>query len=464
MSRRSSRGRFSPPYNSAAHRNRAPFRPRRKFSNAQILSSNEFLESITPQKKSWLGRITHLVSPRAFQHLFQHVGSLFGAHQSARVGETEFENHVAGMGFGLTSLLNAMDWENVRAEVDRESRAHVVLIGGVGAGKTTLLYQLKGFVPEPIDSESRKQQFDSFAQEPSEPQIENLGFIAVIDVPAGSPNGSFSIDSAILFELENADVIVWLLDATMGLRMWEYEWLQRIRAMGKTLLVVANKMDAVSDAEPISKWERVLGCEILPISAATGLNVAARLVPRLADVSPQLATALGREVTSWRRDAATRVIQRAAMLSGLTELEPVPILDLPFQIFIQLQMVLRLAAIYGQPLNDRYSREMLATMLSAVALRFAGGQLVKTIPFVGWAASGSLAAAGTWTIGRIGIEYFEHGRSVPLPQIQPPQFWKRRAATAESDVTDVEAAVNDSEETMETNQEPTSPETEGGAT
>ena len=463
MSKRSSRGRFSPPYQCAAHRNRAPFRPHRKFSNV-LESSNDLFESNAPQKKSWFERITHLVSPRAFQDLFQHVGSLFGAHWSARVGETEFGNHVAGMGLGLTSLLNAMDWENVRAEVDRESRAHVVLIGGVGAGKTTLLYQFKGFVPEPNASDLRTEEFDSLSQESDEPQIENLGFFAVIDVPSASPNGSLSLDSTIFLELENADVIVWLMDANVGLRMWEYEWLQRIRAMGKTLLVVANKIDTMSDTEQISKWKRVLGCEILGISAATGSNVATRLVPRLADASPQLATALGREVTLWRRDAATRVIQRAAMLSGLTGLEPVPILDLPFQIFIQLQMVLRLAAIYGQPLNDRYSREMLATMLSAVALRFAGGQLVKTIPFVGWAASGSLAAAGTWTIGRIGIEYFEHGRSVPLPQIQPPHFWKRRAPITEEDITDVKAAVNDSEETIEPNQEPTSPETEGGAT
>lgn len=329
---------------------------------------------------------------------------------SASNGDVEIGAH--GAGLGLAAVLNALDWDNVRAEVDRESRAHAVLMGGRGAGKTTLLYRLKGFMPEEIREQDEMTVESEHDLSEPETQVENLGFFAVIDVPAASPNGAVNESSAILLELESADLVVWILDAEQGLRTWEYEWIQRVRAMGKSILVAANKMDVLETTDALLRWTRVLGCEILPIAAETGMNVETLLVPRLADASPGLATALGREITSWRRDASARAMRRAAVLSGLTGLEPIPLLDLPFQIFIQLQMVLRIAAIYGQPLTDRYSREMLATMVSAVALRMGGQQLIKVIPFVGWAASSALAAGGTWTIGRIAVEYFERGRKV----------------------------------------------------
>lgn len=363
--------------------------------------------------------------PPAPQGIFEHAGrwlktgALAGITHSLTAllrgndSNSDLEIGGKGAGLGLAALLNALDWENVRAEVDRESRAHAVLMGGKGAGKTTLLYRLKGFIPEELRMQDEADEPENELYE-TETHVENLGFFAVIDVPAASPNGALSEQSAILLELESADLVVWVLDAEQGLRTWEYEWIQRVRALGKSMLIAANKADVLTTNESVQRWARVLGCEILPIAAATGMNVETLLVPRLADASPGLATALGREITSWRRNAVARAMRRAAVLSGLTGLEPVPLLDLPFQIFIQLQMVLRIAAIYGQPLTDRYSREMLATMVSAVALRMGGQQLMKVIPFVGWAASGALAAAGTWTIGRIAVEYFEHGKNTAI--------------------------------------------------
>ncbi len=45
---------------------------------------------------------------------------------------------------GIGSILIALDWNQVREEVDRESRARLVLIGANGLGKLTLLNTLKG--------------------------------------------------------------------------------------------------------------------------------------------------------------------------------------------------------------------------------------------------------------------------------------------------------------------------------
>lgn len=308
---------------------------------------------------------------------------------------------------GLGSLLNALDWEHVRAEVDREGRARVMLIGARGAGKSTLIGLLKGFTPVANAPDD---------QDLQQPTSENLGLFTVVDLPIG-PNPTGDDVSAVWADVENTDLIVWMIDGGVGLRDWEREWISCVRAQGKPLIVVINKLDVLAQDLDLTQCATVLGGDVITISALTGTNVWRDLVPRMADSRPSLATALGREVPAWRRVAADRVMRRAQVLSGLTGLEPVPLLDIPFQIFIQLQLVLRIAAIYGQPLNDRYSREMVATMIASVALRYGGQEALKMIPLFGWLASGVLAAGGTWAIGRIAVEYFEHGRRVEFPNL-----------------------------------------------
>ena len=328
---------------------------------------------------------------------------------------------VASAGLGLGAILNTLDWDHVREEVDRENRARIVLIGSVGAGKSTLLNTLKGSEVSPIEL-------------PDEPidvvRLEDYGLFAVIDVPGDHPSEQLHEGDTAWFVLQNADLIVWLLDGVAGVRAWEHEWIGRVRAAGKPLMLVLNKIDQVPDRRDVDQLSRVLACPIVPISARDGTNIVAQLLPRIVDASPNLTTALGREVLAWRRIAAERVTRRAMALGGLVGVEPVPLLDIPFQVLIQLRLVLRLASIYGEPLGDRYSRELLATTLGGVLLRYISQQLVKLIPLAGWIASGALAAGGTWAIGEIATEYFENGRHLPHPTLpdlsRSRSIWEQR--------------------------------------
>jgi uncharacterized protein (DUF697 family) len=191
-------------------------------------------------------------------------------------------------------------------------------------------------------------------------------------------------------------------------------------------LLVLNKCDAVRVR--LDDLSQQLAGPLLPISARTGEGIADKLLPAMVDACPTLTTALGREVPAWRSTAVQRASQRAAMLSGLAGVEPVPLLDLPFQMLIQLRLVLRVAAVYGEPVGDRYSRELLATLIGGAGLRYAGQQLAKAVPVVGWAASGALAAAGTYAIGKLARTYFEHGRRLPTPNLKPLGVKRRRVA------------------------------------
>jgi small GTP-binding protein len=328
---------------------------------------------------------------------------LAGLAQPREAHRIDDEWSIGAGGLGLGSILNALDWEHVREEVDRESRARIVLIGPAGAGKSTLLNHFKGFAVSPASPPR-----DNMGGAASE----DFGLFAVVDVPGPEPGDGTAGFDATWLVLHNASLILWVMDGTAGMRTWEYEWISRVIATGKPVTLVLNKIDLAADAHAAEQLRRKVPCPVIPIAARDGTNVDAQLLPHIVDVSPQLNTALGREVPAWRRMAARRVTRRAIALSGMIGAEPVPLLDVPFQVLIQLQLVMRLAAIHGEPLGDRYSRELLATMVSGAGLRFLGQQLAKLIPLLGWAMSGVLAAGGTWAIGRVAAEYFERGRRV----------------------------------------------------
>jgi small GTP-binding protein len=314
---------------------------------------------------------------------------------------------------GIGSILNALDWDQVREEVDRESRARLVFIGAIGAGKSTLLNTLKG-------SEVSLDRAEPEAG--AELTLEDFGLFAIVDVPARSPNGQLPEGDTVWLVLNSAELIVWVLDGASGMRAWEHEWICRLRALGRPLLIVLNKIDQVVDKEVVRTLNHTLACTVIPIEARDFQSINESLLPQLVAACPNLALPLGREVLGWRRTAAQRVINRSAVVSGLIGTEPAPLIDLPLQVLIQLRLILRLGAIYGEPVNDRYSRELLVTMASSVALRTVSQQIVKLIPLAGWIISGALAAGGTWAIGELAQRYFENGRQVPRPTVRLPHL------------------------------------------
>ncbi|OGO41018.1 MAG: hypothetical protein A2Z04_01925 [Chloroflexi bacterium RBG_16_57_9] len=81
-------------------------------------------------------------------------------------------------------------------------------------------------------------------------------------------------------------------------------------------------------------------------------------------------------------------------------------------------MVMRLAAIYGEPLNAHHARELLTTIAGGLALRYLAAEAVKVLPGPGWVASAGIAAAGTWAIGQVAKAYFESGKRLSGTQMR----------------------------------------------
>jgi uncharacterized protein (DUF697 family) len=205
--------------------------------------------------------------------------------------------------------------------------------------------------------------------------------------------------------------LVYVLDGPAGVRPADYRWVGRLRRLGAPLLVALNKSDLLAGELPARQveFETRLATGVLPVSALTGANVEAGLLPKMVNLCPNLTVALGRELRGFRRRAAVRLVHRAALLNGLVALEPVPLIDLPVQIMTLTGLMLRIGAVYERPPTEIRRREVVAAVAGGLVGRLAAQQLAKIIPLVGWAISSVIGWSCTWALGRAAIVYFEAG-------------------------------------------------------
>jgi uncharacterized protein (DUF697 family)/signal recognition particle receptor subunit beta len=300
--------------------------------------------------------------------------------------------------------LEQLDWLGVRQEVEAESQAEIVLLGLGNAGKSTLFNSLRGW---PITATALKLGRVGRSVE------ESLGLFTLIDLPQDDRDGM------LLERLERATLLVYVLDGAVGraqrnlseavVRPADCRWIGRLQATGRPLLVALNKIDVWGSRaeEVLAVMERQLGVEVVPVSAYDPPEAQQRFLARMIEACPDLAVPLGREVATFRRAAARRLIRRAALLCGLVAMEPIPLIDLPMQVGAQVGLVARIATMYGHPPTSDYSKELVLTAAGSAAFRLIGQQAAKLVPVLGWAVSGLLGAGATWLVGQTAIAHFE---------------------------------------------------------
>ena len=132
-----------------------------------------------------------------------------------------------------------------------------------------------------------------------------------------------------------------------------------------------------------------------------------------------------------REETASQLVDRFSLWSGAAGLIPVPLVDLVAVGGVQLQMLRRLAEIYGVPFSANRGKSVVASIAGAIipastatttAMTF--GSLMKGLPGIGTAV-GALtmpvySAGVTFVIGKVFMKHFASGGT--LLDFNPPDY------------------------------------------
>ncbi len=310
----------------------------------------------------------------------------------------------------VQSFMKTVNWRVAQEEVLNGLNNTVVIVGQPNTGKSTLFNTIKGQRISPVSSETGTTRTLIRA---------DFGPFTLLDTPGIEKSGNLSDE--VKSGLEQASVIVFLIDATRGMQSIDRDLYESIKNLSKPVIVAVNKIDALKGGESGDQFATevavMLGVAgVIPISGKTGKNIAEELIPTMIDASPEAALVIGHELPAYRRSAAQRIIRNATLVSVAAGIEPIPLIDIPILLGTQIRLVLRLAALYGEPLDSTnamlHARTLITTMAGGLGFRYLAEQAAKAVPFGGDFVAGAIAGAATWSMGQAALEYYDSGKQI----------------------------------------------------
>ena len=133
------------------------------------------------------------------------------------------------------------------------------------------------------------------------------------------------------------------------------------------------------------------------------------------------------DVPEPRDQAASKLVDRFAIWSGVAGLVPLPVVDVLAVGGVQLQMLRRLSQIYDVEFSENRGKALIAALAGCMIPATSGmgaASALKAIPVVNILAAGFvmpvLSAGATYAIGKAFIQHFESGGT--LLDFNPPDY------------------------------------------
>ncbi len=277
-------------------------------------------------------------------------------------------------------------------EAPRRSEGRIALAGLPGSGKKTLINSLWGW--------------EALTELPDEP-VHRLGLFTLVTLPEEAGNGD-----DLLYALESADLVIYLLDGVAGPQPADIRWLARLRALPATLLIVLNKADLLGGTiapEVLAGLRDQLARPVLPLSASDGRAVHDRFLPAVLKACPQLAVPLAAEITGLRWRVVQRLIHDSAVMSGLSTLENGATVDIHALLDLQRRLLRQIAQVYGFREDDDATPGPWTLVQRAVLHQLA--RVMQDLGPLGRRLAALLiSVSGTWAAGQQAQAHYDGAR------------------------------------------------------
>jgi uncharacterized protein (DUF697 family) len=202
-------------------------------------------------------------------------------------------------------------------------------------------------------------------------------------------------------------------------------------------LILLEALDLPSDAvDQAGQIRGIMPTDVVPFRR--GHFPAERALRELAKRAGPSAPWLASQLPEFRPYVIDELIEEAARKNAKYSLMIfVPGADMPVLTAVQMRLVLRIAACYGQQISPSRAVELLSVLGAGFGFRMVARELLDVIPVAGWAVQSAIAYAGTKALGKAAVEYFEHGAVADASRlrafaeglrVEVQDFLKRRAS------------------------------------
>lgn len=115
---------------------------------------------------------------------------------------------------------------------------------------------------------------------------------------------------------------------------------------------------------------------------------------------------------------SSKIIKRFCVIASGIGASPVPLSDFLALVPLQLLMITIIGGLSCKPVSRETALEYLSAagvnLVAASGVRYLSRQILKFVPFAGWAAAGSMAGSSTWAIGKAAEAFFFSGELLKL--------------------------------------------------
>ncbi|MGZ4430048.1 MAG: DUF697 domain-containing protein [Gaiellales bacterium] len=218
--------------------------------------------------------------------------------------------------------------------------------------------------------------------------------------------------------LKPAAVVAYGGEVLAGLDTGTRTDLEVVGGAGRPLLVLLEALDLPSPA--VAEAGRMRGIrpdDVLPYRR--GRFPATVALGELAERAGGSGPSLARRLPAFRPHMVEHLIETAARRNAKIALAVfVPGADLPALTAVQVRMVLQIGACYGKHISADRGLELLGVLGAGFGFRAIARELLDVVPVAGWAAKSGIAYAGTKTLGRAAVEYFERGAVADVSRLR----------------------------------------------